>query len=274
MRYNLLGRSSFMRAGKYLEYALAPRHRRTIREEAVLLSRSECRVLAVSRFVAEQVRRTVPIPEERLQVLHNGVDVTRFAPSRLRSRRERIRDRLGLAPEEVAFLFVAHNLRLKNFDLLRSVFDLLVGQVPAARLVVVGKRRPRCHAPWCTYAGVTSEPEDFYAAADVLVHPTYYDACANVVIEALASGLPVVSSNLNGSAELLDNLASGFVLPVVGKPAEVKQLWVSSLLALATDPGLRRRVGRAAREVARQHSLPCYVDHFEALLEEAAPRRA
>jgi len=62
------------------------------------------------------------------------------------------------------------------------------------------------------YAGTTDAPERFYAAADVFCFPSYYDPCANVVLEALACGLPVVTSTTNGSGEILTAGKEGYAV--------------------------------------------------------------
>jgi UDP-glucose:(heptosyl)LPS alpha-1,3-glucosyltransferase len=238
-----------------------------------LLSCPGTHVLAVSQFVARQVTRTVSLPQARLHVLHNGVDTERFSPERTAALRGPERTRLGLAPEDVAFLLVAHNLKLKGFDLLRQVFSAGAARNPSARLVLLGRRDPGCRAPWFRYAGSSPRPETAYAAADVLLHPTYYDACANVVLEALACGLPVVSSDRNGSAEVMTDGQEGFVLPVVGDRREVRERWLETIADLAGDPGRRRRLGDAARKRAETLTIGAYVDRFEELLAGIAAER-
>lgn len=255
-------------------YALSPRHRRLARREAALLSRPGAHVLAVSRFVAAQVSRTVPLAPPFLHVLHNGVDTGRFSPVRAAGLREAERARLGLAAGDAAFLLVAHNLRLKGFALLADVFAAVHRVLPSARLVVMGRRDPGRRAPWLVYAGASRQPEAVYAAADALLHPSYYDACANVVLEALASGLPVVSSDRNGSAEVMAEGREGRILPVVGPRDELRRLWLAAVTDLARDEALRRRMGEAARRCAEGLSIGAYVDRFEALLREVAAARA
>ena len=220
----------------------------------------------MSEFVARQVRDAAPVRAEQIRVLHNGVDVGRYAPARLRPLRAENRQRLGLRETDVAFLFVAHNLGLKNFALLKRVFGRLAAPLPEAKLVLLGKHRPALRADWFVYAGTTRAPEGVYAAADALVHPTFYDACANVVLEALAAGLPVLSSDRNGSAEIVASGENGYVLPVTGEAGEVCEAWSRTIADLGRDAGLRQRIGVGARALAEAHSLERYVADFEAYL--------
>jgi UDP-glucose:(heptosyl)LPS alpha-1,3-glucosyltransferase len=258
------------RAFKKLSYALSAKHRRTSRAERQLTTSPRTRFLAVSEFVAAQVRAAAAPIQPKVTVLHNGVDVERFSPERLQEQRASCRAQLGLREDDVAFLFVAHNLRLKNFKLMQAVFGDLRRELPQAKLVLLGKRCPRIRAPWLIYAGSTATPEPYYAAADALLHPTWYDACANVVLEALAAGLPVVSSDRNGSAEVLESGRNGFVLPVAGQAGEVRRNWAQTIGRLSTDQSLRTKLGAAARQLALRHSLKSYVDDLEGLLKATA----
>lgn len=262
-----------VRLAKSLFYALSTHHRRVARREVALLSRPGVHVLAVSRFVAAQVARTVALQPERLHVLHNGVDTRRFTPAACAGVRAAERARLGLGEHDVAFLLVAHNLALKGFSLLAEVFAALRERCPGARLVLMGRRQPRLAAPWFIYAGASGKPETIYGAADVLLHPTYYDACANVVLEALACGLPVVSSDRNGSAEVLSDGVDGIVLPVVGPRGNIAERWGAVVQELAAQPARRERLGQAARRRAEALTISAYVDRFEELLRRVAAGR-
>jgi UDP-glucose:(heptosyl)LPS alpha-1,3-glucosyltransferase len=275
LRWKHAARPPALRIAARLFDALRPRIRRELAREGRLLRRGGARLLAVSEFVARHVREIVPEAAGRITVLHNGVDTVRFTPANRERRREAVRAGLGLAPEDVAFLFVAHNPRLKNFALLERVCDRLAPRLPNLRLVVLGRHPPARSAPWLIQAGCTDTPEDAYAAADGLLLPTFYDACANVVLEAIAAGLPVVSSNLNGSAELINHGRDGFVLPVTGLPAaDIEQQWAEQVERLvAGGADARGQIGHAARILAEAHAFTRYMDRLIDYLEKAPPER-
>jgi glycosyltransferase involved in cell wall biosynthesis len=212
------------------------------------------------------VRAIGSVADDHIHVLLNGVDTVRFSPERSVARRAALRADLGLAPDDVAFLLAAHNLRMKNFALFARVFPHVVEQCPTARLVVMGKQAPPTAAPWLLYAGATQRPEDVYAAMDALVHPTFFDACANVVTEGMASGLPVLTSDRNGSAELLQGTQAGDVLPVVGPRPRIDDCWRQAILVLAADSPRRLAQGTEARRIAESQSISAYSDRFIALL--------
>jgi UDP-glucose:(heptosyl)LPS alpha-1,3-glucosyltransferase len=254
-------------------YRLLPRHRRIAASERALLEAPGAHFIAVSDFVRRQVLRTAAVEPDRVCVLHNGVDTDRFHPDRNPEERCALRARIGLQADDVAFLFVAHNLKLKNVRLLSTIFPRVRRECPTAKLLVLGRRNPGLRADWARYVPHTDRPEDVYAAVDALVHPTYYDACANVVLEAMASGLPVVSSDRNGSAELIRDGSNGFVLPVVGSGNLCEDTWAQTLGRLAAGAGERRAVGRAARNTALDHTIDAYIDTFEKHLESIRPAR-
>jgi UDP-glucose:(heptosyl)LPS alpha-1,3-glucosyltransferase len=273
MRLMQEARSPIARLVRAITDELRGKHRRTRRQEDRLFARSEAHFLANSEFVARQVRAVSSVAEGHIHVLLNGVDTTRFSAERLSPLRAAKRAALGLGDEDVAFVLSAHNLRMKNFALLARVFGRIHPACPQAKLVVMGKRQPPMEAPWLVYAGATREPETIYAAVDALVHPTLFDACANVVIEAMASGLPVLSSDRNGSAELVREDESGQVLPVVGKRAEIDALWERAILGLATDAPRRVEWGRAGRAIAEGQSIVNYADRLAPLLVRLAEQK-
>jgi UDP-glucose:(heptosyl)LPS alpha-1,3-glucosyltransferase len=266
LEYALAASPVWWRWWKRLGYACLPKHRGTRSRERTLIQAPDTRFVAVSEFVAAQLRRAAAPREPQVSVILNGVDTQRFTPANRGRFREPLRQRLGLASHDVAFLFVAHNLQLKNFSLMKRVFEPLSLVFPDARLVVVGKRDPGIRAPWCVYAGAVADMEALYAACDALVHPTWYDACANVVLEAMASGLPVISSDRNGSAEVIEDWVNGRVLPVAGDAEEIAAAWLEAVTALVGAPALRHRQGQAARLTATAHGIDAYITALEAEL--------
>jgi UDP-glucose:(heptosyl)LPS alpha-1,3-glucosyltransferase len=119
-----------------------------------------------------------------------------------------------------------------------------------------------------TFLGSRPDSIPSLAAADVLIHPTHYDACSLVVLEALASGLPVVSTRATGVDELMTDGVEGFL---VSDPGETEAM--AHHFGRLLDPGLREEMGRAARRLALQHPFSRNCDAIEAVYREAASRR-
>jgi glycosyltransferase involved in cell wall biosynthesis len=173
----------------------------------------------------------------------------------------------------VVVLFVGHNLLLKNFSLMRRVFRRLADKHSRLKLVIIGKRRPRSMPPWSLYVGEQADMASWYQAADCVAHPTFYDSCANVVLEGMSSDLPVVASDVCGANELIEDGVSGFVLPVVGSGEEIERRWFTRLEAIGADADLRRRIGTAARSAMLKNDFGDYVTRFEDIMRLVLARK-
>lgn len=236
--------------------------------------------LAISQMVQRDFRELHNLRQDRIRLIYNGVDLQRFSPAHRHAHRERVRRELNVGDNETLLLIVAHNFRLKGVSTaIRSVGALRDAGLPVRLAVAGGSRLNR----WRRYAdrfgargavdfvGSVADPVPYYAAADVYVQPTYYDPCSLVVLEAAASGLPVVTSRFNGAGELFTPGSDGFICQDPGDSTEL-----AALLAPLVDRQTHERMGVAARAMAEQHSLDenCQriVDVYEQLAGKA--RRA
>ena len=189
-------------------------------EDASYGKKERPKVIAISDMVKEDMIRWYRIPEDRISVLYNGVDLARFHP-RNRCYREEIRKQYGIE-DELVLLFVSNNFRMKGLAfLIRALAQVKKGDHPPFKVLVLGRGR---EAPYrrmakqmgiseeAVFAGSTNQPEKYYGTADLLVHPTFYDACSLTVLEALASGLPVITTSCNGASGVISHGEEGWVL--------------------------------------------------------------
>jgi glycosyltransferase involved in cell wall biosynthesis len=184
-------------------------------------------VLALSpRVVADLARHH---PSARALLLRPGVDLGRFRPG----------GRGG------HLLFVATNFRLKGLPTAIRALDHL----PSMRLVVAGQGRPIPH-PRVEYRGFVEDLPALYRDAAVLVHPTFYDTAASVVLEALASGVPPVTTVRDGNADLAIEGGGG----AVEDPRDARAL------ARAVEEALARRSPERARAVAARFPEEAMLD--------------
>ncbi|MBX7167272.1 MAG: glycosyltransferase family 4 protein [Pirellulales bacterium] len=248
---NLLLTAPWQRSLKRAAAAWLPRYREFRALAARQLADDGRLVLALSRRVADDLMRYDGVTPERIRIVYNGVDTARFSPSHRERHRQLVRARLEIGPEEVVLLIVAHNFRLKGVPTLLAAAMSARRAGRPARVVVVGGKAPRTgNTDGITFVGPVDDCVPYYAAADIYVQPTYYDPCSLVVLEALASGLPVITSRFNGAGELLVRGREGDLLDDPGSPEELLQalepLW---------DAGNRARYGQAARALACEHTL-------------------
>jgi UDP-glucose:(heptosyl)LPS alpha-1,3-glucosyltransferase len=198
-------------------------------------------------------------------VAYNGVDGTRFSPElRARYRGSR-RASLGVEPEDLLILFVGSGFARKGLGSLLVAGSTLRTRGVPFRLVVVGAgsregwiRRARTLgiAEYVSFTGHVRDPESFYAAADVFALPTFFDPFANATLEAMAAGLPVVTSRDNGAAEVLRPGVDGLI---VDRAENVSGL-VEALASLQ-DPARRAALGEAARETALKYPWEGPLEH-------------
>jgi UDP-glucose:(heptosyl)LPS alpha-1,3-glucosyltransferase len=153
-------------------------------EDAPYHAKSLRAVIAISDMVKRDMMRWYRIPEERIQVVYNGVDLERFYP-RNRQYREEIRRRHGIG-DEFVILFVSNNFRMKGLVfLIKALAEIKKENSSPFKLLVLGRDRQDSYLSLARgmgifeeviFAGSTNEPEKYYGASDLLVHPTFYDA--------------------------------------------------------------------------------------------------
>lgn len=215
------------------------------------------RVIAISDMVKEDVLRWTAVPEKKITVIYNGVDLERFHP-RNRQYRKEIRKRHGIG-DEFVLLFVSNNFRMRGLDhLLRALADIKKEMSSPFRLIVLGRDRKGPYlclakrlglSTEIVFAGSTKEPEKYYGAADLFVHPSFYDACSLALLEALASGLPVVTSASTGASGILDQPGEG---TVIENPVDWRAL--KAAIAHFVDEDVRLRASQLARRKVEAYS--------------------
>lgn len=235
------------------------------------------RIVALSHMVANDLKRYHHVSPERLRIVYNGVDVRRFSPVRREEYRDVVRDRLGLH-DEVLLLIVAHNFRLKGVPTLMAAAAKLLRAGFSVHLAVAGGKRLKRYAEKSralgigdevTFLGAVDDVVPYYSAADLYVQPTFYDPCSLVVLEALAFGLPVVTTRMNGAGELITPGREGYVLDV---PDDADTL-ASTLIPLVASAAKREEMGRAARELALAHTLEQNCRQIVAVYKEIVRER-
>lgn len=236
----------------------------------------QARYIAVSNMVASDLERLHGVPNDRIHTIHNGVDTELFSSTVDGDARRALRRLWGFSNETV-YLIMAHNFRLKGVDELLEATARLSDRQPRIGLVVAGDgpiqryrqlaRRWKCEDK-VRFVGNLAEPAQAYQAADVYVHPTYYDPCSLVVLEAWASGLPVITTRHNGASELMRDGIEGRIL---GEPTDIEGL--AGAMESYLDLDRRQAAGHAARSLALRNSQQQNVDRVIELYHEVVSRR-
>jgi UDP-glucose:(heptosyl)LPS alpha-1,3-glucosyltransferase len=243
-----------------------PYHRYVLAAERRLFASPRLKaVICNSRMVRDEVEHWFGVDRARLHVIHNGVDLDAFHP-RLREHRAASRRSLGLHEADRVVLFVGAGFERKGVaQLLRA---LARSDAANLHLVVVGKDRAegrmrelarrlgidsRVH-----WVGPQRDVRPYYGCADCFALPTFYDPFPNAALEALASGLPVVTTTACGAAELVEPGVSGYVL---SDASDASTLAGCLQRAAVASPAM----GEAARAAAEPYGLEAMASRLVAL---------
>ena len=229
-------------------------------------------IVAVSRMLAQNFESLHHLASERIRVIYNGVDTERFSPSVRDRYREKTRRDLGVG-DEALFLMLAHNLLLKGADSTIRAAARLTASGARLHVVIAGGKRPERFIKLAQKLGIAHlvtflgqiDPLPYYSAADVFIHPTWYDPCSLVTLEASSCGLPVITSRFNGAAELMTDSKEGFL---INDPGDIATL--AEKMGKLLEPGLRAAIGTAGRTFALQHTLEDQTSEFLQLYGEIA----
>ena len=245
---------------------LNPHHRYLLAAERALFTSPRLRaVICNSEMVRGEIAARFGTPAEKLVLIRNGVDAAHFHPGLRGSMRTAVRQQLGVPLEANVALHVGSGFERKGVQGLlralalapRELWTIVVGKdkrlarfVAEARLLGVGDR--------VRFVGAVSDVRPYYAAADSFVLATLYDPQPNAALEAMACGLPVVTTPKCGVAELLRDGESGFIrdaLDPVGLADALARL----------DPATAARLGANALEGVKRFTPAAMAGEYLAL---------
>lgn len=226
-------------------------------------------VLCLSDYVKGMILRLYPDIAGQLIKLFNGTDLKLFDPKAHASARSQIREQFGISPDSSVALMIAQHFERKGVAEVISATANIARQSPekAPIVLIVGKDDPSRSRQRAKslgiqnriiFAGETKTSADFYAASDFFVLPTRHDSCSLVVLEALAMGLPVISTIFNGACEIMIDGRHGYVL---SDPADVPAL-TAAMLNLQ-NPETRQTMSQACLGLRATLSFETHMDRLE-----------
>lgn len=229
-------------------------------------------VVAIARAGAREIAAQYGVPAARLSVVYNGVDLERFHPDRRAEWRAGALDQAGMPADAWLALFVGSGFARKGLETAIRGFAALDDR--RARLAVVGRGDEAPYvrlghalgvADRVVWLGARPDVERWYAAADVVLLPSRYEPFGNVHLEALASGVPVVTSTRSGGSEVVDQ-ACGAVIDPDDVPAATEAL-------RRLRAGDRSLQAIAARAAAEPYTYGRQVEGFERVYRAAHASR-
>lgn len=222
-------------------------------EKNIIKTENTGQIITISALEKQVLLKYYKYPSDRITVIYNGVDHHQFHPG-VREFRGPVRKELGIEDMETVGLFSANNFQRKGLDAVIEALSRITRQ-DRPGVLVIGRGKTFAYERQAKALGVkdsirflgsVSEPERFYGASDFFVLPSRYDSFGNVHLEALACGLPVITTRMAGGSEVVRDGETGFV---IGNTSRVREL-ADAILRLR-DPELRSRMSRLAPETVR-----------------------
>ena len=244
-----------------------PKHRELLRlEETLLQERGADRVIANSRMVKNEIVDIYNYRRDMIDVVPNGIPLERFRfDPELRAK---TRTELGLSADEVALVFAGSGWERKG--LRYAIAAMEACEDPRLCLLVAGRGNDaRFGAERVRFLGELADVRPLYAAGDIFLLPTLYDPFSNACLEALASGLPVITTRANGFTEAMEDRIHG---SIVDQPDDIDDL--QSAIQVWCDT-TRRQVARPSiLNRAAQFDISRNVDRTLEIVLQSASRAA
>ncbi len=263
------------RQGEAARALLNPRHRAVLHvEKANYRPGAFARVIAVSAGVGRELTKYYNVPPERIRVIPNAVDVAKFQRRDAAAQRARIRNLHGIGSEDAVLLWVGKEFRRKGLEPLIAALPALP---PSAKALVVGGDNQAPYralaerlgvADRVIFAGHSTRVEDYFAAGDLFVFPTLYEAFALVTLEAAAAGLPLVTTKVNGTEDFVIDGQNGLFIERSADSI------AAAVTPLVTDPERRRRMSEAARDAVSGYTWASVAARTRVVYHEVLAERA
>lgn len=234
--------------------------------EAFICTFGSRKIVAVSGGVKNELMKILNISDRKVAVIPNGVDSLRFKPND--ATRESVRKELSIDDEEIVLIFSGHEFGRKGLGFV--IEALAASEFDKWRLVVIGGDNREPYQRLAASLGVKDKVvfigrvahgiEKFYSAGDLFVFPTGYEAFSLATLEAAASGLPLLLTRVNGTAEILSEGVNGYFI------GRNKDSIRSKLDMLSGDREVLRRMGFESRKKSLDFSWENNVRQLEELL--------
>ena len=239
----------------------ASKKRRQIRKVTSMMVRH---YTCVSRQLAGWLQQDVGIRKPVTQI-YNGVDTASFMPAGP-GKKQAVRQEMGVLPDDFVVGIVARLDAIKNHGTLIDAVNRVALSRPDVKLVVVGDG-PEAESLkiWAggnvRFLGYRADAARLMQGFDLFVLPSYNEGISNTILEAMATGLPVIASDVGGNPELVTDGKTGFLVDPY-KPWDMADIIITYL----TDPEMMERHGRRGRLLAMEKfSIQAMVENYEAV---------
>lgn len=212
------------------------------------------KIIAVSHFTKWELTNYYKIPEGKIRVIHNGVDISKFKPA---TDKRKVKVELGFNPDDIAIVSVGRLYARKGLFTLIESMPAVVKRFPHAKFIISGKGQSDEMHKLLLYAEKLGVKDNIiftgyypdkklpklYQAADIFAFSTFYEHHPFAILEALATGLPVVTTTVGGIPETIESGKNGFLV----EPFNPKTFG-EKILYLLDHPAFAKEMGAQARK--------------------------
>ena len=229
--------------------------------------------VAVTKDIAGHLRRKAGIPEGKIRVIYNGVDLDSLAGGVPPGTRQAVREAWDIPPEAFVIGTVGRLVPVKNYPCLLKAFEKIIGQKKEARLLLVGDGPERARLEGLAqdlgvgarviFTGLQYPVVDFYRAMDLFVLPSFKEGLSNTILEAMAADVPVIASKVGGNNEIIKHGVNGLLFSSNNQEELVAQMDL-----VLDNPGLAGQLKKHAQETLNQRfslaqTVNSYLDIYE-----------
>jgi len=239
-------------------------------ERSILKGHRFRKIIAISEMVKKNIINHYDVPPDDMVVIYNGVDLGKFSPDSRKKYRGPIREEYGIGNDDFVVLFVGSGFERKG---VRYLIEAVESMSDPVSLMIVGKGKHLPSNPGDTggaqhkqrilFCGPRKDIDHYYAAADIFVFPSIYEPFGNVHLEALASGLPVITTKNSGGAEIIKDDVHGFVVEAPEDSAAIAQ----KIKTLIGDKEKLHAMSKNARSLAEEFTFAKHIGKIRSLYE-------
>jgi UDP-glucose:(heptosyl)LPS alpha-1,3-glucosyltransferase len=258
---------------KRLLHPLNPLHRSLLfLEKRLFQSPRLKRIIANSRRGKEEIQHHYGVPGGKIEVIYNGVDLEVFHPKNISLYHTLLRKELGIGPDAFVILFLGSGFRRKGLVPLLQAFSRARKNIPRTILIVAGKDGTAGYREKARRLGVENEvlflgptqrATELYGASNLFALPTFYDPFSNACLEAMATGVPVLTTRANGVSELIQDEENGLL---ISDPTDIAKM-EEKIRFLYSAPE-KALMGDKARDAASRLDFDTTVKRMMAIYEE------
>ena len=220
-----------------------------------LMDRFICRwrdaIVCVSQEVRDRYHEKIKCPRSKLHVIHNGVDMDCLEPA---SPLKNLYEQYHLDPGDLHVISIARLVKIKDHPTLLRAFKKVVDRIPRAKLLILGEGGKRNELESLAgelnitdrvlFAGHQGNTRDWLSISDVSALSTHVEGFSSTILESLATGAPVVATDVGGNREAVEQGVTGFLTP-----HEDADEMADKIILLLEHPELRKKMGKAGRQI-------------------------